>query len=425
MGGSFYEFSVYATGHRCAPQMYVQFLDAAGNHVAYAGGVVGANNQGIQGGALKDYPRLGFIAQAPSTATQFRVMYRGVNITGDGPIVMLAGMMYAGARSDQTECSPYTPPGVTLIDGGTIMTHTIAADRLVARSITAGQIAVGAITATEIAGSTITGGNIAARTITAANIVGRSITAWEIATNTITANQIAGQTITGWNIASNTISADKLVANSITAGQIAAGAIGVDQLAAGAITADKIGVGLNSTNLLYNSDFRAGVAGHNGMTGPWPPGIYGTWSNYDLTGHGHAPYIGLNQSGAAWQPNGMGSLQVSCTGTPLRYVFGGGAAACTCPSVSSHAASPVGIGTSPEDGGDSSVSREQAADERDHRNDRQDDAGREDHRTRTLQHLQHGAHSSPKGLLEQRGSLRPVPGHAAQASAFSRTGPFA
>ncbi|ACL59893.1 TipJ family phage tail tip protein [Methylobacterium nodulans] len=316
VGGSFYEFSVYATGHRCAPQMYVQFLDAAGNHVAYAGGVVGAPNQGVAGGALKDYPRLGFIAQAPSNATQFRVMYRGVNITGDNPIVMLAGMMYAGARADQTECSPYTPPGVTLIDGGTVMTHTLAADRLVARSITAGQIAVGAITATEIAGSTITGDRIAGstitgdkiqvRTITAANIAGQTITAWEIAGNTITANQIAGQTILGWNIAGRTISADKLVANSITAGEIQAGAIGVDQLAAGAITADKIGVGLNSTNLLYNSDFKAGAA--NAM----PPGVTGWGSSVTVS----APYVGLNQSGPGWQPTGMGSLQMSCAGTP-------------------------------------------------------------------------------------------------------------
>ncbi|ACL58437.1 TipJ family phage tail tip protein [Methylobacterium nodulans] len=319
-----YEFSAYVTCHRCDAQMHVLWLDSAGNAIRYDGSNVIGQFAKV-GGALTDYPRMAILATSPSNAYGFKVLYRGQNITAAGPLIFVVGAMYAAARAGQAECSPYVDPGVTTITGTNITTGSIYGDRLVARTITAGQIAVGAITATEIAantitadqiaGSTIIGWNIQARTLGAGHIAAGAITAYEIAANTITANQIAGQTIIGWNIAGNTISADKLVANSITAGQISAGAIGVDQLAAGAITADKIGVGLNSTNLLYNSDFRAGTPGVNNWGGGTVPGIYGTWSNLGDLGN-RAPYIGLNQSGPGWQPNGMGSLQVSCAGTP-------------------------------------------------------------------------------------------------------------
>ncbi|ACL60579.1 TipJ family phage tail tip protein [Methylobacterium nodulans] len=316
-----YEFSAYVTCHRCDAQMHVLWLDSAGTGIRYDGSnVIGQFAKA--GGALTDYPRMTILATAPSNAYGFKVLYRGQNITAADPLIFLVGAMYAAARAGQTECSPYVDPGVTTITGTTITTGSIYGDRLVARTITAGQIAVGAITATEIAGNTITanqiagstiiGWNIQARTLGAGHIAAGAITAYEIAANTITANQIAGQTIIGWNIAGNTISADKLVANSITAGQIAAGAIGVDQLAAGAITADKIGVGLNSTNLLYNSDFKSGVAGQNIAAGQTVPGVSGWWSNTNPS----SLYIGLNGSGPGWQPNGMGSLQVSCSGTP-------------------------------------------------------------------------------------------------------------
>ncbi|ACL61028.1 hypothetical protein [Methylobacterium nodulans] len=106
-----------------------------------------------------------------------------------------------------------------------------------------------------------------------------------------------------------------ITADWLTAGQISTGAIKADQIAGGAISADKIGVGLNSTNLLYNTDFKAGVVGDNFIAGKTVPGIHSNFSNIgDL--NNHAPYIGLNQSGGTWQPIGMQSLQVSCVGSP-------------------------------------------------------------------------------------------------------------
>ncbi|ACL61765.1 TipJ family phage tail tip protein [Methylobacterium nodulans] len=314
-GGAWYEFSAYANAHRCDVQCYIGWADSAGTVISYSSGQV--IPQGSRsGGTIRDFPRFTCITQAPGNAASCFVIYRGINFTGADPFIFVTGTMYAGANSSQTECSPYVAPAVTKIDGGSVVTNSLSADRIVARSITAGQIAVGAITATEIGGSTITGDRIAGstitgdkiqvRTISASNLVGGTITAYEIAVRTITASNLVGGTITAYEIASRTITADKLVANSITAGEIQAGAIGVDQLAAGAITADKIGVGLNSTNLLYNSDFKAGAAG------AMPPGVSGWGSSVTVS----APYIGLNQSGPSWQPNGMGSLQMSCAGTP-------------------------------------------------------------------------------------------------------------
>ncbi|BAQ50280.1 carbohydrate binding domain-containing protein [Methylobacterium aquaticum] len=115
-----------------------------------------------------------------------------------------------------------------------------------------------------------------------------------IITNTLHANRIIA----------GTISADKIGSNQITAGHVQAGAIGVDQLAAGAITAEKIGVGVNSTNLLWNSDFMAG-------SGSSVPNISGAVSQGPA-----GAYCGINQSGPGWEPPGMRSLQMSSPGTP-------------------------------------------------------------------------------------------------------------
>ena len=131
--------------------------------------------------------------------------------------------------------------------------------------IKATQITDGAITSPKIQAGSIEGDRIAARTIVAGNI----------ASGTLTSNEIRA----------GSVDADRLIANSITAAQIRAGAIGADQISAGAILADKIGVGLNTGNLLANSDAAAGLityqTGGSNMTGgllalrdDWcPPGM--------------------------------------------------------------------------------------------------------------------------------------------------------
>ncbi|ACL58782.1 TipJ family phage tail tip protein [Methylobacterium nodulans] len=243
-GGAWYEFSAYVNAHRCDIQCYIGWFDGAGNLLAYSSGQTipqGAHT----GGTIRDFPRFTWIGQAPGNAASCHVLYRGINIVLPDPYIFITGTMYAGANQNQTECSPYVPPAVTKIDGGSIVTNSLHANRITAGTLTAAMI----------------------------------------------------------------------TADWLTAGSISTGAIKADQIAGGAISADKIGVGLNSTNLLYNTDFRAGVVGDNFTAGKTVPGIGSHFTNIGDLGS-RAPYIGINQSSGTWQPIGMQSLQVSCVGTP-------------------------------------------------------------------------------------------------------------
>lgn len=409
--GQKYEFSVYHNNHRCRFEMYVIWTKADGGYVGQDGWA-GPGEYGKAGGALRDYRRATIIATAPATATSFYVIYRGGAVSGADPYIFIQAPMFAAAAADATECSPYIPPSITTLDGTSITTGTLHANKIIARTITADKIQANAITADQIAGATIIGWNIAGNTIDAVNIKAGTLTAREIAAGSITTNLLtianrelnlvgfnfryvvstrriewdngtiyyrnddggfAGVNVSGgsfdtggtnqallwykgrgnldwfgdlnysgtdknWvtlgtysggsqfyvnygatlldgdriltntlhanKIIAGTITADKIGGNQITAGHIQAGAIGVDQLAAGAIVAEKIGVGINSTNLLWNSDFMAG-------SGSSVPNVSGSVSQGPA-----GAYCGINQSGPGWEPPGMRSLQMSSPGTP-------------------------------------------------------------------------------------------------------------
>lgn len=263
-----FEISAYISAHRCLARFVIQFFNSAGASISEAALPSAVSNYGIAGTApLSDWDAAGRICEfvtTPAGATKMRVRIRVQGFqTGQSqpPVCFVSGLMIAPAYSATlTEPSPYVPGGITSIDGSGIITNSI--------------------TARAIAANTITAAEIAADTITATQIKGRTITANEIATGTITGNEIK--------------------ADAITAAKIAAGAVGADQIAAGAIVADKIGVGLNTGNLIWNSDFgvdgwyRNPPGGAAGATA----GLRGQASNYVVSGVANALQL-FNASGVA------------------------------------------------------------------------------------------------------------------------------
>lgn len=294
-----YEASVCVSSHRCTGQLIIVWCNAAGSAIGFSYGTAQANNQAGNGVSYRDFPKSAVIDTAPAGATQFFIVLRGLSpYVGDSPYAFFSALMISTAHTGQSQVSDYVDPGVTIIDGGNIVTNslhgnritagTIGADRIVAASITSTQIAANAITATQIAAGAVNTDELAANAVTAYNISANSITAREIATGAITADEIAANAIqavhilagqiisdkiganqiyashivagqiTTEKIATNAITADKILANQITAAKIAVGAVGADQIAAGAILADKIGVGLTNGNLLHNTDYMSG-----------------------------------------------------------------------------------------------------------------------------------------------------------------------
>lgn len=261
---SIYEFSACISAHRCTGRVILAWFRADRSFIGHTD--VGSRVSVAlgQGTPYKDFPKTTLIAQAPADATFVQPFFRMDDVTGADPYLFISCFMMAASRPGVTETSPYVAPGVTTIDGGTLITRTITANRLVALSITADEIAANAITAGKILAGQIqtahmTAGSInadrlVARSIVADRIALRTLQAENIATRTILAENIVANTITGNEILANSVHADRIVANTITAAQIAAGAIKTAQLDAAAVTADKIGVGLNTGNLIWNSD---------------------------------------------------------------------------------------------------------------------------------------------------------------------------
>ncbi len=214
--GKFYELSFYYLGHRCSYVAgHIQWIDAAGAHISYSGtgGIAGAQNTN-PGKSLANFQRAWGVFQAPANAVSCRPFIRhGGTQSGQSDSYLFITRVYLGeANANQTEKTPWSPAGTTLIENGNIAASAVTADK------------------------------IAANTITAAQIAANTITASKIATGTITATQIAANTVTAAEIAANAVTANELAANAVIAGKIQAGAIGAAEIAANAVTADKLSV---------------------------------------------------------------------------------------------------------------------------------------------------------------------------------------
>jgi predicted phage tail protein len=308
---TWYEASSYISAHRCTGVIAVIFWREDGTYAGEVGGNT-IDQQAPSSGSTQDFwdsnCRSWKVFQTPSDCRFVDVRFR-VYCRATDPYAFINSVMLATCKANQAEPSPYVSPGATVIDGNAVLTDSIGARQIVANSITATEIAgrtitadriqVGAISADELGVNSVTAVKIGVRQIDATKLVGYTITAYEISSQAIDARTIKADAIEGYHIKADTIGSREIIANSITAGEIQAGAIGVDQLAAGAITADKIGVGLNSGNLIFNSDLMAGNVGL----------AYGFTSQPNM-------FIGVAGIGEANTPWGMASAYINHSGSP-------------------------------------------------------------------------------------------------------------
>ncbi|MBB3381809.1 MULTISPECIES: phage tail protein [unclassified Rhizobium] len=188
--GAWYELSVYYFGHRCnGVQPYLGVFDAAGNLISYPSwGIFPAAQNFDPQKNLANYQRFWGKVQMPANAARVIVFFRmkGTIAGQNDSYLWLTRMYFGEANPNQTEATPWSDGGVTMIAGGNIVSNAVTADKIAANAVTAGKIAANAVTA----------GTIAAGAVTATTIAGGSITGDKIAANTIGAGQIAANAIT-------------------------------------------------------------------------------------------------------------------------------------------------------------------------------------------------------------------------------------
>ncbi|MEJ7801609.1 MAG: hypothetical protein WKF60_13885, partial [Ilumatobacter sp.] len=113
------------------------------------------------------------------------------------------------------------------------------------------------------------------------NIEGAIHGTTNITSGTVAGDRLVANSITAGQVDAGSIRSVVLVANSITAGMVQAGQIETAKLAAGAVTADKITLSLGGSNRLLNSNFNDGVAGRSTSVTAW--GVAGCTASTVLT----------------------------------------------------------------------------------------------------------------------------------------------
>lgn len=194
------------------------------NSASFGSGVTTANSIAWIGGTINYIDDTGTLASqsisagtiAWTTGVQYIYWTKGastLSATTTASTAISAGTvcmaMYYGASN------MFVSYGRTIIDGNSIKTGSVDADRINA----------GTITTNLMAANTINGDRITANTLNASKIVSASITATQIAATTITAANIVSGTITATQIAATTITASNIAVGTITANEIVGGAI--------------------------------------------------------------------------------------------------------------------------------------------------------------------------------------------------------
>lgn len=192
--GKRYEVSAYVFGHRsdyC--RAHIEWNDALGNIVGYSFADATTHQNSDPQKNLANYARVGVIGQAPANAAYCHIFFRcrGHSVAyGIDSYTWLAFPCFGEATANQSELSPWSPTGVTLIQGGNIVTNAITALHLSTGSVTADKIAAGSVTTEKLVAGSVTGEKVAALTITGDKIAANTIGADKIAANSITAKQL-------------------------------------------------------------------------------------------------------------------------------------------------------------------------------------------------------------------------------------------
>ncbi|WP_071201993.1 phage tail protein [Agrobacterium vitis] len=189
--GKWYELSAYYLGHRCNGLMlFIGFADKNGSVISYAqSSLFSANQNTDPGKQLSNYQRAWFKAQAPAGSVYAYPFFRhkGTVNAQANSYLWIHKPFFGEAVANQTQPTPWSQAGVTLIQSGNIVTGSVTTESLAAGSVVATKLAAGSVTtsalaagsvvASTIAGGTITGDKVAADTIGANNLAAGSVTA--------------------------------------------------------------------------------------------------------------------------------------------------------------------------------------------------------------------------------------------------------
>lgn len=189
--GNRYEFSIYGYGLRADRQLYIGWQDAAGN-LTYASSASIAPENGNPQSLLSNYTRSTLFATAPAGTVKAYpfVRHRGTSQGTTDSYVWFRNAYFGEAGPNQTDPSPWSPSGTTLVDAGQIVTGAVIADKIATNAVTASKINAGAVTATAIAAGAVTTDKLSAGSVTASKVAADAIGANHIAANSITAKQL-------------------------------------------------------------------------------------------------------------------------------------------------------------------------------------------------------------------------------------------
>jgi len=161
-----YELSCYFNGHRCNNiALYIQWFDSNGTHISYS--LVASPSANINTNPAKmlsNYTRAWGKAQAPSNAARCRVFFRhNGTVAGQADSYLWIYKAFFGeANANQTEATPWSPAGLTLIGNGNIATDAITADKINVTNLAAISATLGNVD--------ISNANIGTLTIGSANL---------------------------------------------------------------------------------------------------------------------------------------------------------------------------------------------------------------------------------------------------------------
>ncbi|MEJ5079807.1 phage tail protein [Ochrobactrum sp. MYb379] len=320
--GSKYEFSAYLFSNRCDADLYIQWLNAAGETVSHSGLVVVLRKSGSANFKLSEYQRPALIATAPAGAVKARPFVRkNPTVSGTNSYLWLTRMPFGEAGQNQTEASVWSPSGVTLIDGGNIVTNAITALHLAAGSVTAAAIAANSITAVKIQGGSITGDKIAANTIAGNKMVANSVTARELVltdyTNLVTNGSFL-QDMAGWTeISSNATRIARNINSNTNAIKTMPSAFAVQMVPADTTTTI---LGFRDIPVRSGERFHVQFDYASGGAVGVGFGVYVQFSDADGNVAGSVQAVPRTTNLYSWQ-TAVGEIAVPANAVSIRYIY--------------------------------------------------------------------------------------------------------
>lgn len=150
--GQRYEFSAYIAVVNCTGYVTLNLCDASGNVLSQATGNTISSNAT---GALANWPRSSGFFTIPAGTSQIFMHVQAILSGGSNPTIYCAGPYLGTANPNQTALSDFSPTGVTIVDGGSIITSSIIAGKLTTDSVVASNIQALAITTGKLASGSI------------------------------------------------------------------------------------------------------------------------------------------------------------------------------------------------------------------------------------------------------------------------------